>query len=360
MVKLTDDIFYYVHPKDANCNVYILKDGADLDFIDTGVKISPIFKWLKKAIFKDGLNPQNIRNIFHTHIHMDHVQNDVIFQSQAVRNKGNVKVFTPINDKHRFYTGYDIVSANMTTILKAKTQYPSHKIRGSMFFLNVFGKPLAKYQIPENINYYDSANKFQIGSRTGRIFNTGGHTEGHSFLFLNDETQILFNGDAGCINEYTSDWKKVLTSIVLADNLDPTARLGGHNGIENGKEKARSGVRGSYNRHDSMLRPILMQLRPNRTINLTDVAHRRVGFLIKLKLVFLWAHMTIYCMGKYLESLGLGTTTIKPSGNMEFKVTNSTDKFDLMENLRNFGDSPSRKVAEVMGIRKEVDKLITN
>jgi glyoxylase-like metal-dependent hydrolase (beta-lactamase superfamily II) len=86
MTKIFDDIFAFIHPKGANCNVYVLKDGNDLDMIDSGVGISLIFRWLLKAFRHSGLDPANVRNIFHCHVHFDHVGADKAFQKIASKN----------------------------------------------------------------------------------------------------------------------------------------------------------------------------------------------------------------------------------------------------------------------------------
>ncbi len=53
-MQIFEDIYAYVHPQGANCNVYAFKDGKVFDLIDTGVALFGMYKWVIKQMKKTG------------------------------------------------------------------------------------------------------------------------------------------------------------------------------------------------------------------------------------------------------------------------------------------------------------------
>jgi glyoxylase-like metal-dependent hydrolase (beta-lactamase superfamily II) len=334
MVRLFDGIYAYVHPMGANCNIYAFKDGSDIDLIDTGIKRLGMFRWLWKQMRRDGLEPTNIRNIFHPHVHVDHVQSDRIFQERAVRHRGNVKVYFPQPDAYRFQHDYRVLKSNFDELNGYFQPYPKKFVRGLRVFSTFFGDPFLHYRTPSNLIVYKNCQKLQIGNRIGQVYTTGGHTEGHSFFFFDDEDKILVNSDGWCINEFTSDFGKVLAALNLAKRLDPANLLGGHDPLHLGFEKARQDRMGSQRRLDTMLRPILMQLKPGKEIDLMYPAHRRVGMGFSVRVVQMWALMTVYCIGKTLEKFNIGRMMLSNTGDLRFFVSVDPSVQDIIDFLR--------------------------
>ncbi len=334
MPKIFDGIYAYVHPKGANCNVYAFKDGSDIDLIDSGITKLGAVRGVWKQMRKDGIEPTNVRNIFHCHVHPDHVHADTFFQQNAVKNKGKVKIFYPKADAHRFHPNFNLTRSNFEEIKKTLPNFPLHNIRNTKFFMELFIDHYVKCETPENLQPFEDQETFIIGQRKGKIYTTGGHTEGHSFIHIDDEDNILVNSDSGCLNEFTSDWRKSVESIELGLKINPDNVIGGHDPLKLGPENAKKHFRGEYNRYDGMIKPWLFRAKAGVPITISDCAYRRVGFLWKLTPVNLWAHMSVYCNFKYFQQLDLGELSVDKNGVMFFTGSKDSDKFQFFESVR--------------------------
>jgi glyoxylase-like metal-dependent hydrolase (beta-lactamase superfamily II) len=305
-MKIFDDIWYYRYVVRSICNVYIFKDGPDLDFIDTGFRLGTITGLLRE-IQKDGLDPRNIRSIFHGHWHFDHVQSDAFFQHQAVRHRGQVKVYVPRPDLFRTRPEYSIIASNFREM---KNHFPNTSL--DMFQgINRLGKfvfePLINSEIPHNICPMDNEQKIQIGKRTATIHITGGHTEGHSFFHFNDADNILHTGDHDALNEFTCNWKHTLESVRLAQQLSPDNVFIGHNLVKFGHDKAMGFINGYFRQFDGIFAPMLPYFKRGQQINLTNIARRMMGWIGKIRPALLVLNMNLYAICKYFEELKIGT-----------------------------------------------------
>ena len=79
-MKLTSDIHvvgggYYGFDISGrlDCHVYVINSGSELAIVDPGCGINKDFDTVLSNIRDDGLDPKNIRKIFVTHYHCDHV-----------------------------------------------------------------------------------------------------------------------------------------------------------------------------------------------------------------------------------------------------------------------------------------------
>jgi glyoxylase-like metal-dependent hydrolase (beta-lactamase superfamily II) len=347
MPKIFDDIYSYVHPKGANCNVYIFKDGEDLDFIDSGAGASIIFRWLWKSIQKDGLDPRNIRNIYHSHVHFDHIGADKIFQKKAIRNQNNVNIFYSELDNHRFTKEFSTMTSNFKELGDHFPDFPFHRLKMTKILTKLVGNTLMKYSIPENLHPYKNGEILSIGQRKAKVVTTGGHTEGHSFLAFTDQDRIVANGDATCINEFTSDFGCLLEAFYQLDTLKPTNLIGGHDKLRLGEEGTIKDLKDSRKRIDDMLRPILEQVTLGNRINISSVAYKRVGKFYKIGIANTWAHMTPYCMGKYLEKFGIGKLEITPKCIMYFHVNEDDTTKEKADLLRSIGEDKEKSCSSI-------------
>jgi hypothetical protein len=207
-------------------------------------------------------------------------------------------------------------------------KYKDPSLATTIFAKYVAQPLLFAYQRPENLHAYHDQDKIELGQRSARVYSTGGHTEGHSYFFINDEDKILMESDSGCINEYTSDWKRVLYAIILAEQLDPNNHLGGHDAIHLGHDRTYKELETMFSRFDTMFRPIAVQMRPQAKINLSQVAWRRVDWAYKIGIVLVWAQMAIYCIGKFLEELDLGLMNMDSHGEIIFETTSDSPKLE--------------------------------
>jgi glyoxylase-like metal-dependent hydrolase (beta-lactamase superfamily II) len=332
MPPIFEDIYAYVHPQDANCNVFVFKDGQDLDFIDTGVTLFGINFWLWKQLRKDGLEPTNIRNIFHCHIHPDHYQADLFFQQKAIKYRGKVNVYYPRKDGWRLQPNYRVLLSNFMELEKTLGTNPIAKKPITPIFAKLLAEPILKSNIPHNLIPYDHNQLLTIGNRKAKVIHTGGHTEGHSYLYFQKEN-ILVNSDSGCINEFGSDFEKVLNAISIVEDMHPENLLGGHNAIHLGMNRSLGDIQAWGRRLSDVTRPLLIQMIPGKMINVTQVGWRRVGVLHRMGLVETWAEMTPYVCAKYLQKKGFGALLANDE-NIYFKVTEEESKKEDIAYLR--------------------------
>lgn len=333
-MRILKDIFAYRHPLNANCVVFVFKDGPDLDFIDTGIAR---FGWTRrfwKDIQRDGLDPRNIRNIYHCHYHFDHVQSDVYFQIRATRHHNNVSVYIPKPDLFRTAPSYRLLDQNYLELRNHFPEAPLDFLTKVLWPLRYTFEPIIAAKRPKNIKSLLDGQKIQLGKRTGKVITTGGHTEGHSFIHINDEDNILVTSDHDALNEFTCNWKHTLEAVRIAEKIKPNNVFIGHNQPRIGSERALGFVNSYFGQFDKIFGPIMNMFRPNSTVNLTHIANLMMGWLHKVGPVRMWAHMSIYSICKYFEELKLGQIEIHPPGELVFRITENPEKYDLKHIIR--------------------------
>lgn len=338
-MKLFNDIYFYRYVIRSICNVYIFKDGPDLDLIDTGFPLGTI-SGLWQEIQKDGLNPQNIRAIYHGHYHFDHVQSDYIFQKRAVRHQGQVKVYVPRPDMHRTSPRYSIIASNY---MEMKNHFPDMTLEQFNGFYRLgrfFLEPLIKTTPPNLVCPMDNGQKIQIGQRTAQVLITGGHTEGHAFFHFNDSENILHTGDHDALNEFTCNWKHTLESVRLAQSISPDNVFIGHNSPKLGHEKAMGFINGYFRQFDQVFAPMLPLFKRGQRINLTNIARKMMGWVGKIQPALLWMNMSLYAICKYFEELKIGSLSISPIGEILFQIEQNPEDISLLNIIR-FGQKKS-------------------
>jgi glyoxylase-like metal-dependent hydrolase (beta-lactamase superfamily II) len=362
MTKIRDDIFVYVHPKGMNCIVYAFTDGKYLDLVDSGIAKLGVNRGVWNQMKKDGLDPRYVRNIFHCHIHTDHVHADTFFQKNNLIYGGSensksspesIPIRYPDQDFHRYDPTYGVLRQNFTELSDHFPTFPYNKYRGTMWFIRHIFEPFMQYNIPKSLIPYHDGDKITLGTRQAKVIMTGGHTEGHSFFHINDSDNILVYSDAGVINEFTSDWKAVLKAIIVSQKIDADTVFGGHDTFSDGLEKARQDLAGGRKRMNDVIKPIVDQLKLGEKINATEAARKRVNKLYKIKVVDFWAHMTIYSFCKFLEQLNLGQLSVDPNGIMWFTVTNVTSDSAQADLIQQFNAIEQKeKDSLIQGIAK--------
>ncbi len=282
---------------------------------------------------KDGLRPENVRNIYHCHVHPDHIHADVFFQKRAEKFKDNLKIFYPKGDSHRFHPEFHLVQSNFQELQNTFGFTPYEGLSFTKILAGILLENFMGYEIPKNLTVLQDGQRISVGKRDAKFITTGGHTQGHSFLFFDDEDKILVNSDCGCINEFTSDWIKSVKAVHLAKTLKPHNLLGGHDPLKLGEKKTKDNIRGQFRRYDNMIKPFLLRAKPGKKVMISDSAYRRVGFLYKVPLVNMWAHMAVYCIFKYFVSQDLGSLSMDENGRMYFTITSNPTKYDFFEYL---------------------------
>jgi glyoxylase-like metal-dependent hydrolase (beta-lactamase superfamily II) len=331
ILKLFDDIYYYRHPQGANCNVYVFRDGPEYDLIDTGISRLRIVDWLWREMRRDGIEPTAVRNIYHAHVHFDHVQSDVFFQTRARRHRGNVKVYCSREDRFRFSPRYRLMGSNVA-FLEERFPGMARDFGGMLWLANVFFEPLLHCETPSNIHTYADGDTMMIGRRKARVYVTGGHTEGHAFFYF-PEGNILYTGDHDALNEFSCDWGKVLAAAALAERLDPDTVFIGHNAVKQG-DNAKRWVRHYFDQFRQYAVPLARVFRGGQTVDVFQLVSKMAGWAGKMGPVALFAVMSVSCILRHLESVGFGRCYYNAAKrSLVFEVAHSASADDLLELL---------------------------
>jgi glyoxylase-like metal-dependent hydrolase (beta-lactamase superfamily II) len=334
MTKLFEDVYYYRHPIGANCNVYVFKDGLDLDVVDPGISRFGIIRNVWKGMLKDGLDPHHVRSIYHTHAHFDHVQADCIFQQKSHYSANPIPVYVPSLDLFRMKPSYNLLETNFGELHNHFPKFSFYHVRKLIYEMQFTLKPFMHYNIPQNIHSLENGQKITLGKRTGIVYSTGGHTEGHSFIYIPDDINFLLTGDHDALNEFTCNWQHTLESVRLAEKINPDNIGIGHNKARLGNKEAMNFVLSYFNQFDKLFGKLLPHFHKGRTINLTHIAHAELGWISKIGMADLWAHMGIYAICKYFEQLHLGTMDLKPPFVLTFTITEDPENIDLQRIIR--------------------------
>jgi glyoxylase-like metal-dependent hydrolase (beta-lactamase superfamily II) len=334
MTRIFEDLYYYRNPLNANCVVFVFKEGSSLDFIDTGIARLGLMRRVWQDMHKDGLDPRNIRRIYHCHYHFDHVQSDVFFQQRAVKHNGDVKVYVPRPDLYRTSPNYRLFDINYFELQRHFPETPPDFLLQMLYPLRYLMEPLLHAKTPENIQILDHNQKIELGKRTGIVYTTGGHTEGHSFIHINDADNILVSSDHDALNEFVCNWGKTLEAVRLAEKIHPDNVLVGHNPPKIGPEKAMGFISSYMTQFDKVFGPVVKLFRLNQTVNLTRIARKMMGYIHHIKPAFMWAHMSLYAICKYFEEVRLGKMRIISPGELVFEILEDPEKIDLLQLIK--------------------------
>ncbi len=332
MVQIFRDIFYYPHPLGANCNVYAFKDGQHIDLIDSGVLKLGIVRQVWREMRKDGLDPYQIRKIVHPHYHFDHVQADTFFQRKAQKYGRQIDIWIPGPDRFRASPKFSMLEWNLHDLRQTFPNMDTTHL--TALYRKTQGlKPLIDCPTPENIRTLNNEDLITLGKRKAKVYITGGHTEGHAFLHINDEDNILYTGDHDALNEFTCNWGNTLRSVCLAQELEPDNVFIGHNKVRLGKESAMGFINSYFAQFDDLFAKFLGKLRKGYNLNLTRLARALIGWPSKIQVLDLYAHMAIYVICKHLQALSIGELNLNEDGEMRFLIIQNLEDINLRQTL---------------------------
>ncbi|MHA1819480.1 MAG: MBL fold metallo-hydrolase [Promethearchaeota archaeon] len=322
MTRIKRDIFYFRHPLDANCVVFAflvennksdrlrpLKE-KEFDLIDTGIRKLGIYRNLLYQMRRDGLNPKNVRNIFHTHVHFDHVQMDTWFQEKAVKNKGNVNIYIPKPDLYRFNPKYRVIRTNIRYINEFFGNLPTKEFRSFLVEAKYILDPLMKYKTPKNIATFNDSEILHIGNYQAKAFTTGGHTEGHSLIYF-PKPEILHTGDNDAVNELLVDFKGVMESMKIARKLNPKMIFIGHNGPKLNQKDAFNWIDRWFREYKKIAALFKKLMQNGREIDVTSIMKKMLGWSYSLGFIRFFGFMRIFVILKFLQDNGLGKMEVK-------------------------------------------------
>lgn len=322
MTKINDDIFYYRHPLNANCVVfaYLTDYNNEFDLVDTGVKKLGLYRNLLKQMEKDGLNPCNVRNIFHTHVHFDHVQADALFQKFARKRDHDVKVYIPEPDLYRFQQNYSVIEYNIRFLTNYFKRFPTKAFPTMPFIARYLLDPLLKTPIPKNIRTFEDREEFLLGKCSAKAYITGGHTDGHAFFHI-PELGILHTGDNDALNEFIVNFSSVIRSMQLANDLEPEMIFIGHNEPKQKREDAQNWIDRWFREFDVVLNILKPFMKNSTRFNITRIIEKMAGWAFKLEPVRFMAFMQLFVILRYLENKKFGTIQLDRKGKTMYFCT---------------------------------------
>jgi glyoxylase-like metal-dependent hydrolase (beta-lactamase superfamily II) len=331
MTKIQDDIYYFRNPINANCVVFAFKTGQrqEFDLIDTGTRLLGMEGILNRQMARDGLDPKNVRNIFHSHVHFDHIQADTLFQKRAVRNHGNVKVYVPEADYCRTQPDYSTWMTNMSDITKYFNRYSTNAFPNVNWQSRIVFDKILKCPTPANLIKYKNGDILEIGQYKPKVITTGGHTAGHSFFHF-EENGILVVGDNDAVNETMVDFGCIIRSMEIAHELKPNMVFIGHN---EPRLTAKSSIEWierwfrEYNRILATLQNTV--LKNNIHVNITRIMQTMTGWLFNIEWVRFFTFMRLFVILKYLAKKGFGTIELTPDNVLYFHTSDHIEDMEL-------------------------------
>ncbi len=315
-MQIADDIYAYIHPIGANCAIFAFKDGNDVDLVDTGIRWPFILHDVLKKMGKDGIDNRRVRNIFHTHVHFDHIQADRYFQKHAHQHRGNVQVFFPKADGFRFAPHYDTIRSNTTHLLQYFPLAAAEHYRGVSIEMSLVFNSLLRYRAPANLVPFDTGEELRLGRYKAKAWCTGGHTEGHAILWLPDAPGLIV-GDNDAINEPTCRFSGILESHRICRDLysrhlsDDLLLLRGHNAALKGA-KGREWNNNWFREFAAITAKLLPYFQRQydagtKTIDIGRILRLLTGYLGIIPVVEFFAFMRVFVILKFLQEKGYGT-----------------------------------------------------
>jgi glyoxylase-like metal-dependent hydrolase (beta-lactamase superfamily II) len=235
--KVIKDLFYFSENQMLDCNQYLIHDTDKDELIlfdaGNGKSLSGLFDGMKKL----GFSYENIRKIYLTHEHIDHVLGLYSLMEKLKNDPPEIFAYT--------------TTAKILQGGEREKIFPGNLgISPEMFGVNI--KPLNVIELtPSDTIKIASSFSFQI-------YHTPGHSEG-SIVYYEPNKKILIAGDlvfiGGSFGRYDfpdGSLKKLTKSIEFVNNLDVKYLLPGHMGISNeGNEQTQYSTRmvksiGSY------------------------------------------------------------------------------------------------------------------
>ncbi len=328
-MRIFNDIYYYCHPFGANCNVYAFRDGKFIDLIDTGISKLGILRWLIHEMEKDGLSPTQVRKVYHTHCHFDHIQANYYFEKKGDDSGTDVEFFVPKPDIHRLDPNYSLLNSNLKVLLNALPGLSMDRYKRLVKpFHYIFWPKVISYKVPRNIRIVQDGQIVTLGKRKAKVIVTGGHTEGHCFYHIFDGDNILVTGDHDAPNEFIVDWGKMIESVRIAEKINPDVVFIGHNPIKKG-DRAHDFIFGYRRQFHELIDKIAPIFKPGREVNISKLIDSAMGYLKGLQSLRLFTFMRLFIFLKHFENLGLLTLELREGNALFARVLPRMEDFDL-------------------------------
>lgn len=165
-------------------NIYVIVSDGEALFIDTGFRREDCRKPLLEGIRELGIPWERMR-LFITHMHSDHAGQTDVFTSRGCPAYMNV---TDIRWLKRMINGKG--KSDISERLR-QNGFPREELRQANRSNPMYAfAPLADL----TLNPVTDGSRLRVGSLDVRVVQTGGHTPGHSCLYL-EKAGILFSGD---------------------------------------------------------------------------------------------------------------------------------------------------------------------
>ncbi len=169
-------------------NVYALRDGDGLTFVDGGWALDAARRALADGLAEIGAGLADIRRFLVTHVHRDHYTNALAVRTEfgtrvllGAGERPSVELFsgaTPV----RFERQFDRLDRAGAGTLAARLRALSDS------------RKEAVHRLEHPDDWIAGGERFQVGDRRLEAISTPGHTRGH-VVFADHEAGLLFAGD---------------------------------------------------------------------------------------------------------------------------------------------------------------------
>jgi len=212
-------------------NAYLIRNGSDLTLVDTGV--AGFTSSIEKALTALGANWEDIKTIFLTHAHMDHLGD-----LPNVQKKTNATTLA-----HRLDAA----------VTRGQQPVPKPDLNTLPFLSRMILKTMPEQTFPparvdRELNGDETLDEIAPGAKAIAL---PGHSYGHMGLWLPDESTLIagdmvFNYPLGGIRmplrPFTVDWEQTRKTIKQAAQMDIKNLMIGHGGplLGDASEKLRA------------------------------------------------------------------------------------------------------------------------
>ncbi|MHA1339710.1 MAG: MBL fold metallo-hydrolase [Promethearchaeota archaeon] len=317
-MKFNENIFYYLPRKSIKrgsfgSTLFIVTNSEknNMFFVDPGTAAGDMGKILLNEIKKDNLNIKNIKGIFITHSHPDHISG-INFFKQII---GDIPTYYNKNFLDSIRDPYYLkkkMLESLGSMKKEIAKMPSKIVETGFNYL--YGK-----QTPvENLVGIKEGDIFYLDENENsfiEVLSAAGHTESHMayLVHCSDNSKVLLSGDIlsfkengdhnlyalASLNNPLSSYEEELKTLDKLKNLEIDVLFTSHYGYYKGQQAVRNYIIEAKQRIEYFMDRVIEVL-SKKPMNIADIAkkvitmkHYLSGYATKTS--------TIYSILKHLE-----------------------------------------------------------
>lgn len=173
-------------------NCYLLRDDDGWAIVDTGIHWPKALEAWRNAFAELHISPDDVSRIILTHVHPDHYGLAGWWQAQAAEHGRAVQVYTSereILQAHLIWSDVERVHFGQWLVMHGMQEAIAQEVHDGMEDTRAMTKPA-----PSALHALDPSQLLQVGVRRFRVYQVGGHSDGH-LLFHDEDDQLMLCGD---------------------------------------------------------------------------------------------------------------------------------------------------------------------